>query len=122
MYFVDAGPALDHEVAGRVDDVDVVAVAAAHGVGAGLAIEQVVAGVAGDLVGECAADAGAGAGQQHEVLDVRRQDVAGGRAVHAVVTAARGFDDDVAGIVDDIDVVAHAAGQLVDAALAVEHI
>ena len=44
--------ALDHHVAGIVDDIGVVAGAAAHGVGAGAAVERVVAGVAGDHVGE----------------------------------------------------------------------
>ena len=42
---------LGHHVAGVVDDVGVVAGAAAHRVGAGAAVERVVAAVAGDDVG-----------------------------------------------------------------------
>jgi hypothetical protein len=48
---------LGRRVAGIVDEIDVVAGAAEHGVGAGAAVEQIVAAVAGDRVGEAVAEA-----------------------------------------------------------------
>ena len=43
---------LDHHVADIVDHVGVVAEPARHGVGTGAAVEDVVAGVAGEAVGQ----------------------------------------------------------------------
>ena len=43
---------LDDDVAGRIDHVGVVAGAAGHGVGAGAAVEDVVAAIAGEHVVE----------------------------------------------------------------------
>ena len=46
----DTSEALIDDVAGIVDDIDVVASAAAHGVGASAAIQHVDAGIAGEHV------------------------------------------------------------------------
>ena len=76
--------------------IGVVAVAAGHRVGAGAAIEDVVAGIAGEGVGERIAGAvdvrGAG---QDQVLDIGAERV-GDRGLHRVGAFAGSLDDDVA--------------------------
>src|SRR5262249_35551834 len=107
-------------VAGVVDDISVVAVAADHGVGAGLAVDDVGGVVAGDLVGRAVAGAVDWIGPgQDQVLDVDRQRVAH-RRFDGVGAALGGLDDNVAGVVDEIGVVAGAAGHDVGAAHAVD--
>ena len=122
---------LDDLVAPVIDDEGVVAGTADHAVGAEAAIEPVVApgaiepvgrGIAGDDVVEPLPGGvdrrGAGEGNALDMLGARRIgdggfDVVGG-------TAARGLDGEIAGVVDDVGVVAAAAGHGVDAGAAVE--
>ena len=101
--------ALGHHVAGVVDHVGVVAGAADHGVGAGAAVERVVAAVAGEDVGERVAGAvDVGAAGQGQVLDVGAERVAD-RRLHRVGALVERFRHHVAGVVDDVGVVAGAA-------------
>ena len=84
--------ALDHRVAGIVDEIDVVAGTAAHGVGAGAAVEQIVAGVAEERVRQAVAVAlQVGAALQDQVFHVRRQREVG-RREHRVVALAGVLD------------------------------
>ena len=126
---VAAGHVVD---AGAADD-EIVAVAAGQGVVPGLAAQRVVAVVAGQRVVAAAAEddvvehvAGAGeiaaAGIVGEILDVGAERVAGQRRIDAVHALAGGLGDAVAGIVDDIDVVAGAALHRVGTDAAVEHV
>ena len=135
--------ALRHDVVLVVDEVEVVAGAAGHLVGAGAALQAVgavvagqgvVQGAAGKAVVAGIADDGVGkrvAGpvdverdalvRQREVLDVgteREVDA----ALHEVDTAAAGgrFVDHVAGAVDHVGVIAEAAPQQVVALAAVD--
>ena len=113
---------LDHGIAGIVDEVRVVAGAAEHRVGAGVAVEKIVAGVAGERVGVGVAVAlQVGAARQGQVFDIRRQPVMR-RRVHRVDAFVGALDDEVAGIVDDVGVVAGAADQHVAARAAVERV
>ena len=66
--------ALDHRVAGIVDEVGIVACAAAHDIGAGATVDEVVAAIAEDRVGESVAEAlQVRAALQDEIFHVRRQ-------------------------------------------------
>ena len=113
---------LDRPVAGIVDEVDVVAGAAIHHVGAGEAVEQVGAGVAEDRVVQAVAIAlQVGAALQHQGLHVRRQPKVGGRE-YRIVALADILDDHVAGIIDEVGVVAGAADHGVGADPAVQEI
>ncbi|CAF0856079.1 unnamed protein product [Rotaria sp. Silwood1] len=117
-----AAGGLDDGVAGVVDDVAVVARAAHHAVRARAAVQQVVAGVAGEHVVQRVAGAiQVGTAGQHEVLDVVDQHVADGR-LHRVAALARVLGDEVADVVDDVGVVAGAAGHLVGTQAAVQHV
>ena len=61
---------LDHGVAGIVDEIDVVAGAALHQIGAAHAVEQIVAAVADEHVGgRIAVALQVGAAGQHQVLE-----------------------------------------------------
>ncbi len=62
---------VDH-VAGLVDDVEVVAGAAAQGVRAGAAVEDVGEGVAGEQVAERIAGGVGGCAGERQVLDIAR--------------------------------------------------
>src|SRR5690606_33821318 len=86
------------------------------------AIERVVVGIAGQLVVGSIAGAAARAVQQDEVFDIGRQRVAGKRGADRVVAFAGILGHHVAGIVDDIGVVASAASHAVGAAATVDHI
>src|SRR5262249_32648237 len=128
--------ALDDLVAGIIDHIVIAAATPGHAVRARTAIqefaapiagERVVAGVTeeeapsgagGDLVGKIVALA-PDVGGERQILDVVRERV-GDRGIDLVGSLARILDDDVAEAVDDIGVVARAAGRLVVAALAVE--
>ena len=68
--------ALDHRVAGIVDEVGVVAAPPTHGVGAGAAVDEIVAGVAEDRVGRAVAEAlQVGAALEHQRFHIGRQTV-----------------------------------------------
>ena len=112
----------DDHVAEVVHQVGVVARAAGQGVGPGTAIQDVVAGIAAQHVGHRIAGArqvfGAGEFQVLEVVRQRQR----GIGAHRVVAAVGRFHDDVAGVVDDIGVVAQPAGQRVGPDTAVEHV
>ena len=114
---VVAGAAVEHVVVALAVE-HVVAAAAVQGVGAGAAVEGVDGVGAVHLVGEAVAGAGeGGVGEVGQLLDIVGQSVAGEVAdPHLVVAAAAGhLDDDVAGIVDIIDVAAGAADHRVGA-------
>ena len=65
---------LDHRVAGIVDEIGIVAGAAAHDIGAGATVDEVVAAIAEDRVGESVAEAlQVRAALQDEIFHVRRQ-------------------------------------------------
>ena len=113
---------LDHHVARLVDDIGVVAVAAAHGVGAGAAVDQVGATVAGNGVAQRVADAGAGAGSQHQGLDADADAHAGGAGDHRVVAAIGHVFGDIVGVVDHVGVVAEPAEHRVGAGAAIEQV
>ena len=113
---------LEHDVAGIVDEVHVVAGSAEHDVGADAAVEQIAAGVAVEhIVLAVAVALQIGAALQDQVLHVRRQPQVGGRE-HRVVALAGILRRNVAGIVDEEDVVAEAAVHHVGAGTAVEQI
>ncbi len=116
------GGVFDHHVAGVVHHIEVVAVAAGHGVGAAQAVEHVGARISGEAV--VAGVAGAlevGGSGEDEFLEMgaERQ---GQRALDAVEPLVGLFDDSVAVIVDDVGIVAEAADQKVLAGAAVEHV
>src|SRR5207244_1285223 len=96
-------------IAGIVDRIGVVARTAGHLVGAGQAVELVVAAVAGDDVvkGVASAVDARGAGQR-EVLDIVGEHIGGAR-VHGIGAFAGKFGDRVEVVVDTIGVVAGAA-------------
>src|SRR5262249_21200555 len=122
-----------HDVARVVDDIDVVALPARHGGGTVAAIEAVVAGAAvghgagaatvervvadaaseavvavvsgDDVVERVAGAVDVAAAGQGEVLDIGAERGADGRA-HLVGAFVGGLGHGVAGIVDDVDVVA----------------
>ena len=111
-----------HGIAGRVDDIGVVAGTASHGVVAGAAAEHVVAGVADEGVVEAVAGGvdGAGAGER-QVLDVGAQRVADA-GLHRVGAFAGGFRHRVARRIHHVNVVAGAADHGVAAGAAAEHV
>ena len=109
-------------IAGIVDEVHVVAGPAEHGVGPGLTVEEIVAGVACQRVGVAVAvSLQIRAARQGEVFDVLRQPVMR-RRVHRVDAFIGALDDEVAGIVDDVGVVAEATNHHVGAGATVERI
>src|SRR5262249_21734977 len=120
--------AFDHDVAGIVDDIEIVAAEPGHGVGAGLAVERVGAGIAAQAIGHVVAGevdrrgAGIVGGGQQFGIDARRLGVAdaGEDAVGAAFGGA--LDHLVGDIVDIIPVVAAGAVEGVGAGLAVEHV
>ena len=104
---------LDHDIAGIVDEVGVVAGAAVHGVRPDTAVEEIAAAIAVDRVGQGVAVAlQVGAALQHQVFHLGCQPVADHR-IHGVGAVARTLDHRVAGVVDEIGVVAGAADQSV---------
>ena len=113
---------LDHHVADIVDHVGVVAEPARHGVGAGAAVEDVVAGVAGEAVGQGIAGAvEVGGAGERQVLEVGAERI-GDRGQHRVGAFAGVLDHHVADIVDHVGVVAEPARHGVGAGAAVEDV
>ena len=110
-----------HLVGEAVDDILVVALAAAHAVGTGLAVDQVVGVVAEDDVGEGVAEAGDRGAGQRQVLDVGVEDP-GQETVAAddEILAAAGQLEHLVAAVHHVDIVAGAAGHGVIAAVAVD--
>jgi hypothetical protein len=103
-----------------VEHEGVIAGTAGEHVGAAAAVEGVVAGVAEELVGECVAAAREVAGTlQHQRLDVVGERV-GDAGEHRVGAGVGVLEHQVAGIVDEVGVVASATLHDVGAALAVE--
>ena len=114
---------LDDDIAGIVDPIGVVARAADHPVGIAAAIEDIVAGVAGQDVGQAIAGAvDVGGARQRQVLDGLPAEAEAHRALNRVGALACGLDDDVAGIVDPVGVVARTADHPVVFGTAVEDI
>ncbi len=115
------GAGLADHVADVVDDVNVVAQAADHQVGAGAAVQHVVAVGAPEDVVQRVAGGVEGAADQVEVLQVGAQGVVD-VGVHRIDVAGRRalLDDHIADVVDDIAVVAGAAFHDVRAGAAVE--
>ena len=111
----------DYHVAGIVDDVVIVAGAADHRVGAAKATEVVIAAVAGDRIVEIVAIAADGAAGQGQVLDVNAEPVVD-RRLHRVGARVEGFRHHVVDIIDNIGVVAEAAGHGVSTGAAVERV
>ena len=102
---------LEDHVAGVVDDILVVAVAALHDVGAEAAIDMVVERRAGDGVAKLVADARrviAGIGHD-QMLDVGTQRVVLERRRYRVDSLVVVFGDDISGVVGGEEVVAVAA-------------
>ena len=111
-----------HHVAGIVDIIDVVALAARHDVGTAPAIDHVVAGVADDRVGQrIAGPIDTADARQRQILQIRAQRVTQ-RGLHQIGALAGVFGDDVAGIVDNICVVASPAGHRIRPRAAIDHI
>src|SRR5687768_6864924 len=110
-----AGPAIEI-VAVALAQQPVVAGAAVDGVVAAAAAQGVVAGAAGDDVVERVAGAGEIAGADiGQALDVGGERVGGDAGLHLIGALARQFDDDVAGVVHGVGVVAGAARQAIAA-------
>ncbi|MCY1286167.1 hypothetical protein D9M70_351310 [compost metagenome] len=116
------GSRLDHDIAGVVHHIGVVAEAAGQAVGAGGAVEDVVRGVAGDLVGQGVAGAvdGGRAGEE-QVLEVGAEGM-GDRRKDAVHAGGGGLGHAVGRAVDDISVIAGTAIHDVGAGGADQHI
>ncbi len=113
---------LEHEVAGIVDEVGIVAEAADHRIGAGAAIEQVVAAVPEQRVRRSIAEAlQVGSALQHQGLHIRRQRVVD-RGEDCVSALAGALDHGIDAIVDEIGIVAGPADHDVGAGSAVEQI
>ena len=114
---------LGHDVAGVVDDVGVVPGTAGHRVGAGAAVERVVAGVARQALASVVAGAVDVApcpvSTRFSTFAAKR--VADARA-DGVGALARGFGHGIGGVVDDVGVVARAADQRVGAGAAIERV
>ena len=113
---------LEHGIADVVDKVDVVAGPAGHGVGAGAAVQQIVAGVTVDRVAQAVAIAlQIGTALQDQIFHVRRQPEMGGRE-NRVVAFAGILDHCVTDIVDEVDVAAGRAIHRIGTGVAVEQI
>ena len=112
---------LEDDVADIVDNVGIVAEAADQVVGTETAVENVVAGVAGDAVIEPVARAVDGACEQFEVLDIVGERPRNRRA-HRVDALPGGLDRPIPGIVDVVDVVTVATRHGIGAAGAIDHV
>ena len=105
-----------------VDEVGIVAEPAAHGVGTGAAVEEIVAGIAEQRVGQTIAEAlQVGSALQHQGLDIRRQPIIDG-GENSIVTLAGVLDHRIAGVVDKIGIIAEPAAHGIGAGAAVEEI
>ncbi|MNF58618.1 hypothetical protein D3C84_401830 [compost metagenome] len=113
---------LDHDVGGVVHHVGVVAQPTHQAVDPGAAVEDVVRGVAGDLVGQGVAGAiDGGRADQGQVLHFGAEGEAGG-GLHGIGATARRLDHDVGGVVHHVGVVAQPTHQAVDPGAAVEDV
>ena len=113
---------LEHQIAGIIDKIGIVAGTPKHGVGAARTVEQVVPDVAVKGIRlVVAVTLEIAAALQHQGLDVRGQPVVAERE-HRVVALVGNFEAGVARIVDEIGVVAGAAHHQVDAARCVDEI
>jgi hypothetical protein len=116
------GAVLGDHVAGVVDDVGVVAGAADHGVGACAAVQRVGRGVAGErVVQRIAGGVDRRRAGERDVLDVRGQRVAH-RGLDEVGAFADVLGRHVAGVVDDVGVVAGAADHRVGTRAAIQRV
>ena len=109
---------LNHRIQGVVDDVTVIPLRAAHLVSAGAAIEHVGFEVAEQGVVQIVAGAQQGRARQVQALDMLRQHIVDA-AADLVVALVEELSDDVARVVNDIAVIAHAAGHLIGTSAAV---
>ncbi len=120
------GAALENDVAGVVDHIDVVTGPANQRVGATITVEQVIAGITGDDVFSVVAIAiDAGIGQQCEVFDVGVDvEAIAGRGENRIDLTGRGtgFVDPVIPVVDVVGVVAGTAVHRVDTCATVENV
>ena len=113
---------VDRGIGAGAADESVVAAAASERVVAALAVERVVASVAGDDVGVAVAGTvDVAAASQRQVLDIGAERVAD-RRLHRVGARVERFRHHVAGVVDDVGVVAGAADHGVGAGPAVERV
>lgn len=113
---------LDHDIVRLVDDVGVVAQPACHRVGAGAAVQDVLAGVADERIGKPVARAVEVAGaEQLQLLQVGAQSPADPR-IDRIRPLVRALRDDVAALVDDTGIVAGAARHRVGAGATVQQI
>src|SRR5262249_148512 len=114
--------ALEYDIASVVDEVNVVAFAAAHAVGPAFAVEQIVTGIANDRIGIGVAVAlQVVAALQDQGFHVVRQPVMR-RRENDVGAFAGVLEHAIAGIVDEVDVVAGTAEHGIGSALAVEEV
>jgi hypothetical protein len=113
----------EHEVAGVIHEVDVIAGVAAHDVGAGAAVEEVAPGIAIELVRLAIAVAlqGGAAALQDQRPHVFGQPQVGCRK-HRIGALAGILDQNVAAVVNEIGVVAGATKPRVGSGVAVEDI
>ena len=96
-----------------VDEINVVAGAAIHAVGTDASVEDVVSGIAVDRVAlAVAVGLQIGTALQHQIFHIDRQPEVSGR-IDGVDTFPGVLDHAVAGVVDDVGVVAGAAEELV---------
>ena len=105
-----------------VDHIAVVAVATAHKVGASAAVQDIGAAVAKqDIALAVAGGIDIGATEQSEIFNIAAEREADGGA-HQVGTSVRGFGNHIEQRVDEVDVVADAAVQIVIAATAIKQV
>src|SRR5262245_6562755 len=140
LHKVDAAAAVfGNLVAGIVDHIGVVSGAAGHLVRPAAAVERVIAAaareyvaaaravenigraIAGQRVGECVAGAVGGGPKQDQLFEIGTERVVD-RRFYAVDARASGFRNLIADLVDDIDVVAVAAGHPIRAGVAVQRV
>src|SRR5262249_26290375 len=124
LHRIDPGAGrLGDAVGAVVDPVGVVAGPTDERVRSSPAIDRIVAGTAGNRVGERVAGAGEGAGAgERQVFDVGPQRIGVGRRLHRVGAFVQVLDDRTAEAVDDVGVVAETAGHRVIAGTAIERI
>ena len=110
-----------HHISGVIADVQIVAAAARHGVGALAAIQHVGRRIAGQNVIRRVADGFDGIAGQRQILKVPAESVVDG-ADHDIPARARRFDDDVTPGVDVKHVVPGAAFKPVRAGAAIQRV
>lgn len=85
------------------------------------ALQEIVPSIAGEEIRQRVADAAQRAPTEFEVFDIRAERVVGKRQ-HRIDAGAGIFDDHVRDRVDDVAIVAQAAGEHIGAAAAIEHV